>query len=167
MLGLKCRRCCSVSDYSSLTLFDVCDYSQTPVPQGPDTLITHSVDHSRSFPSRGVSLSGGVWPRSLCLVHVSVSPILGHARAPLALACARSLSLSLDVPLVSLVLRLGPRPVLAFHLSSLSSRLNRVSARLHKAIKQLGISRANIKTYFFNVFLKLLQLFRLSQSDFC
>ena len=104
-----------------------------------DTVITHSVSHSRFSPSRGV------WPLSvessgLALFASCVSTILGHARAlrtrmHLALSLVSGLSrlsrralsrlmarlfLSLDVPLVS--------PLA----SPLPSPLRRGSARLHK-----------------------------------
>ena len=69
MLLCECR-------YSSLTLCDVCDYSQSP--RHCDQLITHSVCHPLSSPSEA-SGSAEASVRTLCLV--CVSPILGHARA--------------------------------------------------------------------------------------
>ena len=76
-----------------------------------------------SLSRRLASLSGGVWPHSLCLVRVT--------HEPFALARA-SLSLSLDVPLVSRLaslssLRALPRalaPVRVRHLTSLSRLLS-------------------------------------------
>ena len=103
-------------------------------------------DHSQflslsllSFSRCLASLSGGVWPRSLCLVRVPYIRTRTSVRLFLSLSLAflsrrwlslssrgtsLSLSLSLDVPLVSslvsLVLRLGARPPFSLFTSPLS-----------------------------------------------
>ena len=55
---ILCRRYCSVSDYSSLTLCGVCDYSQTPVPQTPVPQTLWSLTVSVTLAPRLLEASG-------------------------------------------------------------------------------------------------------------
>ena len=82
----------------------------------PDTVITHSVCHSHSSPSRGVwPLSVEAFGRALCLVRVPyirtrTSP--SHSRAPRSLSLVGgSLSLSLSLSHTHLSIASSPSPV--------------------------------------------------------
>ena len=131
MLLCECR-------YSSLTLCDVCDYSQSP--RHCDQLITHSVCHPLSSPSEA---SGSVEASGLTLFASCVSPIRGDARALRIRVRLSRLSLSgranLSSPSASLrasLRALAPRSRASAHLShSLSPPLRRGSARLQTHVR--------------------------------